>query len=156
MVQEPYDPDRRSPGPDPVPADPSQGQASQSARIHCIRCGYDLTGVALGGVCPECGTPLDRSLYPTQAASGFAVASMVLGIVSLAMCPGSGGAFSIVCGPLAIVFWHVAHKQRRDGLVGPRGDGMATAGLVTGIIGTVLGVIGVVSFGSMFFLPFMI
>jgi hypothetical protein len=29
--------------------------------IRCIACGYDLMGLLLGGVCPECGTPVARS-----------------------------------------------------------------------------------------------
>ena len=31
----------------------------------CLRCNYDLTGNTRG-VCPECGTPLEPSLWPIQ------------------------------------------------------------------------------------------
>ena len=124
-----------------------------SARIHCIRCGYDLTGVALGGHCPECGARVDDAMMPAGSSSGYAIASMVLGIVALVMCPGSWGVFSLVCGPLAIVFWHLAQRQIREGHVSPASKGMATAGLVMGIIGTALGVIGVGAFGGMILWP---
>jgi hypothetical protein len=30
---------------------------------HCVGCGYNLTG-NVSGVCPECGTPLDRPTSP--------------------------------------------------------------------------------------------
>ncbi|MBS0190719.1 MAG: hypothetical protein U0573_02355 [Phycisphaerales bacterium] len=30
--------------------------------LPCIQCGYDLVGLAISGKCPECGTPVDRSM----------------------------------------------------------------------------------------------
>lgn len=30
--------------------------------VHCRRCGYDLRGLQLNGLCPECGTPVGRSI----------------------------------------------------------------------------------------------
>ena len=134
----------------PPPPTAAAEPAPASARIHCIRCGYDLTGVALGATCPECGARVDHAMIPAGASSGYAIASMVLGIAALVMCPGSYGVFSLVCGPLAIVFWRLAQRQIREGRVSPASKGMATAGLVMGIIGTVLGVIGVGAIGYMF------
>ena len=29
---------------------------------HCVICGYDLTGLSPSGICPECATPVERSL----------------------------------------------------------------------------------------------
>ena len=139
--------------PPPTAAAAEPALAPASARIHCIRCGYDLTGVALGATCPECGVRVDHALIPGGASSGYAIASMVLGIVALVMCPGSWGILSAVCGPLAILFWHRAQRQIRESRVSPASKGMATAGLVMGIIGTVLGVIGVGGFGWMILWP---
>jgi hypothetical protein len=31
--------------------------------VICLRCGYDLRGLAVTGVCPECGTLIERSLH---------------------------------------------------------------------------------------------
>jgi len=34
--------------------------------IRCITCGHDLSGTAIGAVCPECGAPVTRSLGSTR------------------------------------------------------------------------------------------
>lgn len=61
---------------------------------------------------------------------GFAIASLILGIASLC----TGYIFvGVACGIVAIVL-SVKSKQE----IGP--NGMATAGLVTGIIGVVYGI----------------
>ena len=85
--------------------------------------------------------------YPAPAQSGKATASLVLGIVSLAMC----GFFA---GIPAMILGNQAKKEIRasQGRIG--GEGLATAGFVTGLIGTIwsafafLFVIGVFVFGS--------
>lgn len=64
--------------------------------------------------------------------SGLAVASLVLGLVGIVLCLGPlAGIPAVICG-------HMAHSQIRKsgGTIG--GDGMATAGLVTGYISIVL------------------
>ncbi|MEV5484954.1 MULTISPECIES: DUF4190 domain-containing protein [Streptomyces] len=67
---------------------------------------------------------------PQPDTSGKAVASMVIGIASLVI-PFIG----IVTGPLAIV---LATRARREiERTRQKGDGMAVAGLVTGIIGCI-------------------
>jgi hypothetical protein len=73
--------------------------------------------------------------------NGLAVASMILGIISIpAMCGYFvGGLFP---GILAIIFGHIARGQiRRDQSTG---DGMAVAGLVMGYISTIVGAIAIV------------
>jgi hypothetical protein len=62
---------------------------------------------------------------------GYGIASMVLGILSIIFCwvP----ILSTVMGILAIVFYNVQKKVANNG--------MAIAGLVTGIIGTVLSIL---------------
>lgn len=57
--------------------------------------------------------------------NGFAVTSLVFGIISWFMCPLFGGIVAVVTG-------HVAHGQIRSS--GEGGDGLATAGLVLGYI----------------------
>jgi Domain of unknown function (DUF4190) len=66
----------------------------------------------------------------TTRTSGKAIASLVLGIVSLFL-------FGVIAGVLAIVFGVQARKEtQRDPTVG--GRGLATAGMILGIIGVVL------------------
>src|SRR5438105_15428189 len=61
---------------------------------------------------------------------GLAVASLVLGIAGIVVCP-------IVCSVLAIIFGLQAKtKIRQDPSL--QGDGMAQAGFILGIIGLVL------------------
>jgi hypothetical protein len=63
--------------------------------------------------------------------SGFAIASMVLGIVWIYW----------IGSILAIIFGVVAKNQIRDGNGSVTGDGMATAGIVLGIIGLAIAAI---------------
>lgn len=65
-----------------------------------------------------------------EPAKGYAIASLVCGIVSF-FC------FGIVLGVLAIVFGNIAKKQGNNG-------SMAKAGFILGIIATVLSLISLV------------
>jgi hypothetical protein len=127
-------------GPWDLPAGGVGGSLGTTSGVGCPRCGYDLTGVTIGARCPECGQAVDwvtfQRVGPTT--SGWAVASMVLGIVSILGCM-TYGLLSVPCGPLAIAFWWKAKRDFAAGRVGGGGPGMATAGLITGIIGTLLG-----------------
>jgi len=127
------------------PTDPSAPPASD-ARPHftCAACGASLRGRTIEELCPECGTPVLHSVgnATSRPTSGFAVASLVLGIVAVVGCIGYGF-FSIICGPLAIVFGLKADKALKRGDAGGSTKGMATAGLVMGIIGTLLGLIAI-------------
>ena len=31
--------------------------------LSCLKCGYNVRGLLPNGVCPECGTPIGRSMY---------------------------------------------------------------------------------------------
>lgn len=67
-----------------------------------------------------------------------ATASLVLGIVGIVLCP--------ICAPIA---WAIGHSAEGEidasrGMLG--GRGLATAGKITGIIGTVLLILYVVAF----------
>lgn len=51
----------------------------------------------------------------------------------------------LVCAPLAIAAWILAHNdldQIRAGIIDPRGEGLTTAGYWLGIVGTVLFALG--------------
>jgi hypothetical protein len=75
---------------------------------------------------------------PPAEYCGFAIASMVLGIVWL---NGLGAV-------LALIFGYMAKRQIR--VTGQRGDGMATAGIVLGWVG-IAGAILVITFFGVFF-----
>ncbi|PHR46762.1 MAG: hypothetical protein COA32_09780 [Fluviicola sp.] len=69
--------------------------------------------------------------------NGMATASLVLGIVSIALGWILGGILGIITGILAIILAVVAKKKiKADPSVG--GKGAATGGMITGIIGLVL------------------
>lgn len=111
---------------------------------NCAYCGYDLRGTAIGGKCPKCGNIVNfRAMpaAPVYQSNGNAVASLVLGIVSIVGCM-AYGTVSIICGPLAIYFGGKAKKAIQAGYADPSSMGMATAGRVCGIIGTCLGAVG--------------
>ena len=69
-----------------------------------------------------------------QRTSGYAIASLILGIAGFFV-------FPILPSILAVVFGHKARQEfRRDPAVG--GDGLATAGIVLGWVGIALVGIG--------------
>lgn len=75
---------------------------------------------------------------PVQPGKNLATASLIMGIASLVFWWMSWGA--IIGIGLGIAAAICGSKAKKQGFVG----GMATAGMVTGIIGAVLGVIGFV------------
>ncbi len=73
------------------------------------------------------------------ATSGYAVASLVLGIASLVTCfcyalP------PLICGPLALVFSNIAMRDIRAGSANPSSLGLAKAGKICGLIGLLLAI----------------
>lgn len=80
---------------------------------------------------------------PTQATSSRATTALVLGIVSIVCCS--------LCGPFA---WYIGKQEMdaiRAGTVAATNEGMAKAGMILGIVGTILLGLGVVwmFFGGM-------
>lgn len=128
--------------PPPTPAPPAPADHNPNA-IRCQQCRQDLTGSMLGGNCPHCGAAIVADHYPAQRSSGMAVASMVLGIISVVFAPGG-----ICCGcltglggiaaALAVIFYFPAASAARDGRAPESSRKMALAGLICGIIGLVL------------------
>lgn len=80
-------------------------------------------------------------LTPPPSAKNKSIAALVLGIVAAVFC--WFGWFSIVALALGIVAIVLGVKGRNECPVGYQGRGLATAGLILGIIGTVLSGISV-------------
>jgi len=129
----------------PAPAPSPHAAASrgiESTTIRCTTCGYNLTGVAIGGACPECGSKVDPSLVMAQQpTSGKAIASMVLGICSIPAACMSYGVLGLPCAIIGLILWHLAKKDLAGST--SSASGMNTAGLVTSIVGLSFSVLGV-------------
>ncbi len=115
------------------------GPPITDAGVRCIRCGYNLSGAALGGYCPECGMAVAPSLNQGGggSASGKAIAALVLGICSIVGCmlyaiPG------LVCGVLALNYSAKVRDEEYGSPQNASSQGMAKAGRICGIIGLCL------------------
>jgi hypothetical protein len=80
------------------------------------------------------------SAAPHMKTSGFAITSLVLGILSLFPNPVSG----IPLGILALIFGILANKKIKQGLM--QGKGLALTGIITGAVGLVIGLVIFVMF----------
>lgn len=73
---------------------------------------------------------------PNQNKDNYAVAVLVLGIVSICFCCVAWGVISLACAIVSLVLY-----SRNKTMFSPQKKGMATAGFITSIIGCVLGAI---------------
>ena len=96
-----------------------RGHAVQSVAAYCHVCGTKIP--------PPPPPPASQESAPPPRTNPFAVASLVLGIVTL-------GIGSI----LAIIFGFIARVQVRDSKGHQKGRGMATAGIILGFLGILL------------------
>ena len=109
--------------------------------VRCVRCGHNLTGATIGGTCPECGELIDSSVQRSGTnTSGYAVASLVLGIISIPL-SSCYGILGVICGGLAILFNRLAENDIRAGRAHLSSRGINLAGLICGIIGLCLGLL---------------
>lgn len=98
--------------------------------MFCSHCGQqNADGVAY---CSSCGQPLTVSTPSVAAApepvtDGKAVASLVLGVLSLTF-------FSIFAGIPAVILGHISRSKIQKSLGRLKGEGIALAGLIMGYI----------------------
>ena len=81
--------------------------------------------------------------YTTPPKNGLSIAAMVLGIVAIPGALVTAGTLGIICGILAIVFGLIGMRQANQGRSNRKG--FAITGLVTGIVGVIVGV-GILAF----------
>lgn len=117
---------------DPIPPEPMP-EPGPVLHYACSNCSYNLVGVRIGDPCPECGELFLLS-EPSQQRVGAAVASLVLGILSIATCMfyGVPGA---VCGILALTYAKKAREAVRTGAAPAFSLDFARAGRVCGWVG---------------------
>lgn len=101
------------------------------------------------GPYPPAGYPPGYGQPPWVAppkTEGMAIGALVCGI--LGMVCGMIGCFGLVIGPVGIVLGVVARRRIRDSGGYTKGDGLALAGIVLGIIGTVASVGWLIAFAT--------
>jgi len=87
--------------------------------------------------CPECGKPIwDSNIQPPT--SGLAIASMVIGIVSIPSCM-FYGLGALILGPLAIIFGEIANRQFKRGYRAGNTKGFAFTGRICGWVSFTIG-----------------
>lgn len=113
--------------------------------VRCLSCGYSIVGVRIGDRCPECGSVINQFATAATQSSGRAIASMVLGIISIITCF-AYGLIGMPCAVLAIIFAKKARLAVQAGTAPATSLGMATAGRVCGWVGVGLNSIGLILF----------
>lgn len=116
------------------------GHQGSPEPFQCVNCGHNLSGTFVGQPCPECGAPVRMVAGGGGQGQGHAVASLVLGIVSIVGCM-FYGLPGIICGPIGIVMGVIARRRIREGLSAPTSGSLAKAGLICSWIGTALSTI---------------
>jgi len=106
------------------------GQGSDDRFIRCPRC--NRNNILTANNCLGCGLPFTMEGTVGDAVSGtntWAVASLVLGIVSIPGC------FFVVPPILAIIFGGIALRNTNQATGQTSGSGLAIAGLILGTLG---------------------
>jgi len=109
-----------------------------SPKPKCQSCGYELTGMRVEDRCPECGALVWSQSNQTPPTSGFAITSLVFGIVSICGCV-LWGPLSLPLGVTGVVFGHLASRQYKQGLRAGGTNGLSIAGRVCSWIGVAMG-----------------
>jgi len=106
-----------------------------ATEVRCNGCGYNLTGITIGGSCPECGMSVGESIMmgSNPITSGLAVASMVIGIIAVMT-----GCFPFLGGILplgGLTLSIISLNQLKSGAYSSASRGMAIAGVITNAVG---------------------
>lgn len=140
MAESPtHQPPNPQPPPDPPPVAPPVVAGPGVPR--CPVCGYEISGIAVDGVCPECGNTVWQMVHQPPT-SGYAIASLVLGCVTILTCAMLGPLALLTGGP-AVICGEIAARQITRGERGGASKGLALAGRILGWFGVVMGVIGI-------------
>lgn len=108
-----------------------------------------MTGLRVDGNCPECNAEIWIPTSANLPTSGLAVASLVLGCLTLLTCA-TAGPLAVLFGLPGVITGHMATAQVSRRTHGGASSGLAIAGLIMSYIGLVLGVIGVLFFVLLF------
>lgn len=114
---------------------PACGEEIRAEAVICRFCRYDFR---LGAVPPS--NPY-APIYVERRTNGYAIASLVLGIVNM-----------LIGSILALVFGYKAIREIDESQGTQTGRGLAIAGVVLGWVGVVMGVIWLILF-FLVFLP---
>lgn len=107
----------------------------------CPRCNYSNDEFNI--VCVGCGSPLDEitdtehnyvggpNPYVNVKTNGLAVASLILGILNYVLC-------CFILSPVALILGIIAKNQINNSAGFQKGDGMAIAGIILGIVGILI------------------
>lgn len=120
--------------------------------IICPHCEQSLNGTRdmLGCTieCPSCGGPITLPRFPSsqfgppplpggaRLFEPMAIVSLIMGLVSFVV-----GPLSIIVGPVAVACGEVARKRVRRSRNTWRGEGMALAGRIFGVLGFFFGLL---------------
>lgn len=80
-------------------------------------------------------------MHNSPQTDGFAIASMVLGIIAVLCCY-----FGAIPGLIAVIFGHLSLSKIKKSPLPIGGKGMAIAGLVTGYVGIAVTIFAVIAF----------
>ena len=119
---------------------PECGTAHETGQPFCANCGTQL-----GGVITEVGQRWPR-VPPRAPVSAMSIISFILGLMSLLGGPAVYFLFflgPLLVGALAIIAGMFAHASARE--KGLQADGLATAGIILGVLGTIWGLVLLIS-----------
>lgn len=139
---------------------------AESEGVTCIKCGYDLSGLPRGGVCPECGVPIHQSLdrgplaflerreaLALKRGMRLVLWAMYLLVINFMVLIGAlaSGMYVLLWGAIPlmiagaalwIVGWHIAMSVRADG-AGRGSAAIKWIAIVTAWLQTVVSVVAV-------------